>query len=90
MGNTRGAYNAEFPAGTQVRIIDRDHLAEFKRTWRYHHPLTDEQLAYAGHSAQVKSVGFYHGGDELYTLDGVPGIWHECCIATIAAADQPA
>lgn len=90
MGKTRGAYNAEFPAGTQVRIIDRDRLEEFKRTWRYHHPLTDEQLAYAGHSAQVNSVGIYHGGDELYTLDGVPGIWHECCLATVPAADQPA
>jgi hypothetical protein len=22
-------------------------------------------------------VGFYHGGDELYELASVPGIWHE-------------
>jgi hypothetical protein len=25
-------------------------------------------------------VGFYHGGDVLYTLDGIPGLWHEQCL----------
>jgi hypothetical protein len=25
-------------------------------------------------------VGFYHGGDPLYSLDGVPGVWHERCL----------
>jgi hypothetical protein len=90
MGKTKGAYNAEFPAGTHVRIVDRNHLEEFKRTWHYHHPLTDEQLAYAGQRAQVKAVGFYHGGDELYTLAGVPGLWHECCLACVSSDDRPA
>lgn len=27
--------------------------------------------------ATIKSVSFYHGGDEIYTLEEVPGIWHE-------------
>lgn len=28
----------------------------------------------------VEKVGFYHGGDPLYKLDGVPGVWHEECL----------
>jgi hypothetical protein len=26
------------------------------------------------------SVGFYHGGDVLYVLEGIPGVWHESCL----------
>jgi hypothetical protein len=25
-------------------------------------------------------VAFYHGGDVLYTLDDIPGTWHEACM----------
>ena len=63
-----------------MRIVDRVRLEEFRRIWRYHHPLADEQMPFSGSKAQVKSVVFYHGGDELYTLDGIPGISHECCL----------
>lgn len=28
----------------------------------------------------MASVTFYHGGDELYELKGVPGLWHEACL----------
>ena len=52
----------------------------FRRTWKSHHPLDDSQLAYAGQSAKVSNVSFYHGGDELYQLEGIPGIWHEACL----------
>jgi hypothetical protein len=55
-------------------------LHEFRRTWRWHNPLAIEQLEYAGSLARVKSVGFYHGEDELYSLDDVPGLWHEACL----------
>jgi hypothetical protein len=37
-------------------------------------------LLFAGHETRVKNVFFYHGGDELYELDNVPGIWHEQCL----------
>jgi len=37
-------------------------------------------MKYAGIQATVKSVGFYHGGDQLYVLEYVPGIWHEICL----------
>jgi hypothetical protein len=80
VGKIKGPYNAEFPTGTHVRVVERDVLEEFRKTWRYHHPLSEEQLDYGGHSARVKEVGYYHGGDELYTLDRIPGIWHECCL----------
>ena len=65
-------YNPEFQANTHVRIADRQHLEEFKRSWRYHHPLTEEQLDFAGRAALVESVGMYHGGDQLYVLNGYP------------------
>jgi hypothetical protein len=31
----------------------------------------------------VRDVGFYHGGDVLYHLDGAPGIWHEVCLHAV-------
>ena len=27
--------------------------------------------------------GFYHGGDELYKLKGMPGVWHEQCLKEV-------
>ena len=80
MGQTKGAYNAEFPAGTLVRVVGRPQIEEFMRTWRFHHPLTEDQLASAGLRGMVAEVGFYHGGDELYHLEGIPGMWHEVCL----------
>ncbi len=73
-------YHEKFPNGTSVRIADLPTLQEFHRTWKYHNKLQDSQLAYHDHIAVVKQVGFYHGGDALYELDGVPGVWHECCL----------
>jgi hypothetical protein len=80
MGRTRGAYKEEFPVGTAVRVVERKQLETFAQTWRLHNPLRPEQLAFAGVTARVASVGFYHGGDELYSLEGVPGVWHEACL----------
>jgi hypothetical protein len=80
MGRSKGPYNAEFPPGTHVQIADRGHLEEFKRTWRLHNPLTGEQLSFASNLGVVTSVGFYHGGDELYIIEGIPGVWHEACL----------
>jgi|WetSurMetagenome_2_1015567.scaffolds.fasta_scaffold1569416_1 hypothetical protein len=84
MGQTKGAYNPEFPAGTLVRVANLSQLQEFKRTWRFHHPLTEDQLAYAGVEGRVVDVAFYHGGDELYHIAGAPGIWHEACLELVA------
>jgi hypothetical protein len=39
-----------------------------------------EQLVFAGSSATIASVGFYHCGDVLYVLEGIPGVWHESCL----------
>jgi hypothetical protein len=76
MGSRNGPYNADFPVGTTVRIPERAALEKFRATWKWHHPLQDEQLDYAGTTTAVTEVGFYHGGDELYSLKGVPGLWH--------------
>lgn len=80
MRTERGPYNAEFPVGTRVRIAERAFLEEFRKTWRYHHPLQPDQLPCAGVVAEVEKIGYYHGGDELYWLKGVPGVWHERCL----------
>jgi hypothetical protein len=80
MGKTTGIYRAQYPAGSTVKIAGRPCLENFLRTWKLHHPLEPEQLDYAGQMAEVESVGFYHGGDELYRLKDVPGIWHEQCL----------
>jgi hypothetical protein len=37
----------------------------------------------AGCTARVRDVGFYHGGDALYHLEGVPGTWHEACLHAV-------
>lgn len=73
-------YKEAFPAGTRVRVADRLYLEFFMSEWKYHHKLGPEQLQYANHDATVKGVGFYHGGDPIYTLEGVPGFWLEPCL----------
>jgi hypothetical protein len=69
-------YDEDYPVGTLVRIAPLDELQTFKRDWKYHHPLQEEQLKFAGSTDRVKGVAFYHGGDALYTLEVASGIWH--------------
>jgi len=80
MGSRNGRYEADYPVGTLVRVRDRNYLEGFRERWHLHHPLALEQLDFAGRRTAVKSVDYYHGGYELYKLDGVPGIWHEECL----------
>jgi hypothetical protein len=80
MGSTKGPYNPEFVRRSTVKIRDAAFLESFRKSWSYHHPLQPEQLAFAGREAEVATASVYHGGDELYTLVGVPGIWHESCL----------
>ena len=80
MGNSRGPYNEKFKKGSRVRIIEREKLERFAKEWKYHNPLQDEQLRFAGQITIAEAVGFYHGGDELYELKGIPGLWHEECL----------
>jgi hypothetical protein len=77
---TEGVYKAAFPEGSKVRVADRVFLERFMSEWKYHHKLQPEQLAHADEVAVVEKIGFYHGGDVLYNLKGVPGIWHEECL----------
>ena len=73
----RSPYESMFEVGDAVRIEKRETLERFRAEWNLHDPLTDAQMTYADRTAVVKSVGFYHGGDVLYVLDGIPGVWHE-------------
>jgi hypothetical protein len=83
MGKSKGPYKAEFPQGSTVQIANRAFLENFLETWKLHNPLNPNQLNYADKSAEVKSVKFYFGGDELYVLEGIPGVWHEQCLNAI-------
>jgi hypothetical protein len=76
----RDIYTAVYPMGTHVRVADRPFLEGFLATWKYHHKLRPEQLEYAGKESTVEKVSFYHGGDQLYDLKDIPGIWHEQCL----------
>jgi hypothetical protein len=73
-------YKEAFPAGTEVRVADRAFLDDFLATWKYHHKLRSEQLAYADRVTKVEGVSFYHGGDPVYKLAGIPGLWLEQCL----------
>lgn len=75
-------YQEKYQVGSQVQIVDAAELQQFLETWKYHHKLTEEQLNLAGHIARVRKIGFYHGGDVIYELDGIPGIWHEQCLSS--------
>jgi hypothetical protein len=75
---------AKFGVGTMVRLASRPVLEGFLRpAWKFHHPLSADQLEYGERSAKVLSTAMYHGGDVLYTLEGVPGIWHERCLEAV-------
>jgi hypothetical protein len=73
-------YRATFPPGSKVRVIAKPALEAFALNWNYHHKLRPEQMDYAGVISTVKEVTFYHGGDQLYVLEVVPGIWNEPCL----------
>ncbi|MCP4706856.1 MAG: hypothetical protein GY865_19835 [candidate division Zixibacteria bacterium] len=80
MGKTKGLYQEEYSVGSFVRIVKHENLEKFREEWQYHNKLQPEQMEYAGRTAQVQEAMFYHGGDEIYTLKDVPGIWHEQCL----------
>jgi hypothetical protein len=46
-------------------------------------PSENDQLELYDVEGVVEDVGFYHGGDELYKLKGVPGVWHEHCLREV-------
>jgi hypothetical protein len=85
---TMRPHQEKFPVGTTVRIAERPQLERFRSEWRFHHPLEAGQLRFAGRTAAVATIGFYHGGDVLYTLLGIPGIWYESCVHAIDSSTR--
>ncbi len=74
-------YEEDFGVGSKVRVADASVLERFLRpNWAYHHPLDPANIRFAGSVQAVASVAFYHSGDVLYELEGVPGQWHEACL----------
>ncbi len=76
-------YKEKFPVGTPVRTKARSYLEKFKTEWKYHHPLSVDQIQAADRIDRIRKVGFYHGGDVLYDLEHTPGTWHEECLEPI-------
>ena len=74
------AYHSAFNAGEHMTVADLDTLRAFQQSWEWHHPLSDEQLAFAGQNDRIKSVSYYHGGTTLYEFANIPGFWHESCL----------
>ena len=64
-------------SGDLVKIADRASLEDFARTWKLHHPLNPDQLQFAGQVAKILESSMYHGGDILYQLHDIPGVWHQ-------------
>jgi hypothetical protein len=81
VGASKGPYNPEFPKGTKVKILSRGALEAFARTWTRFH---EDQLNFHDVEAVVEVVGSYHGGDLLYKLSHVLGIWHGQCLKEIS------
>jgi hypothetical protein len=81
VGKTKGLNVAEFEVGSQVRVANRAFLEEFLEAGQYHNELEPEQLEFADRTAKVQSVEFFTGGDEIYKLEGIPGVWHEECLS---------
>jgi hypothetical protein len=73
-------YQEKYAVGTKVKVVSRERLEAFQQNWKYHNKLTTAQLAYANRLTEVAATSFYHGGDVLYELKEVPGIWHEECL----------
>ncbi len=73
-------YHSAFDGGEYVSIADLDTLRAFQKSWVWHHPLSDEQLDYAGKNDRIKSVSYYHGGTTLCEFGSIPGFWHESCL----------
>lgn len=71
---------AKYPVGTMVRVATRAALEDLLRSWKLHNKLQPNQLEFAERTAKVKRSYMYHGGDILYELEDVPGVWHEQCL----------
>lgn len=74
-------YSAQFEEGAMVKVRSKADLERFQAEWQYHNPITAEQIEYADRTARIAEIGYYHGGEPLYRLEGLPGVWHEPCLA---------
>ncbi len=74
------AHAENFPVGTLVSIAERETLKGFLSAGTQHHPLTPDQLEYAGFKSVVREVGFDDVGNPVYSLQNIPGTWYEGCL----------
>jgi len=79
----------QFPVGTKVQVKDEGSLRQFQERCKSRRPISLEQIETAGQVDVVTNVGFYRGGDVLYKLQRLPGIWHEECLEPAGLANLP-
>jgi hypothetical protein len=53
-----GAYKENFPTGSMIRSVNSEQLAEFARTWKFHHPLQPEQMKFADERLKLQGLRF--------------------------------
>ena len=82
-------YVERYKKGSYVRMVDSSALEGFRRSWTLHNKLRPEQMNFGNRVAEVARVGYYHGGDVLYELVGIPGCWHECCLREASLPLRP-
>jgi hypothetical protein len=71
-------YKEQFPVGSRVRVKPSRFLHEFRKAWKYHHPISDEQLNPATVTDTVKGVAFYHGATFFTRCPRLPGYGTKC------------
>jgi hypothetical protein len=62
-------YHSAFDGGEYVRIVEVEALRRFQQSWKWHNPLQEEQLAYAGKDVRIVGVSYYHGGTPLWMFE---------------------
>jgi hypothetical protein len=84
-----GPYAERYPVGSLVEVASLKALTKFMQTWKYHHKLGPGQLRFAGKILKVRSVGYYHGGDPVYQLEGAEEFrWLEPCLQPVEASGK--
>ncbi len=76
--------NSSSGARAIVRTKPRGYLEHHRETKSVlHHPPDEQQLEYGGREALVKTVLEYHGGELVYELEEIPGLWRFDCIEEV-------
>jgi hypothetical protein len=82
------AYHSVFLRGENVKIKPPEFLRQYLAPdWRWHNPLDSDNLKFAGGVFAVVDIGYFHGGEVMYELQGIRGFWHEDSVEDYMLSD---